>query len=71
MIWNHTLFKNVFKFCNTILVTGVSLSYYTAGAEKEIRESHQFSSADTSIAMLACGLDSWEQVMLLPEKFLC
>ena len=52
------VFKNVFKFCNTILVTGVSLSHYTAGAEKEIRESDQFSSADTRIARLACGLDS-------------
>ena len=71
MIWNHTLLKNVLKFFNTMAVTGVSLSHYTAGAEKEIKESDQLSSAVTRIARLAGGLGSWEQVMLLPAKFLC
>ena len=39
-------------------VPGVSLSHYTAGAKKEIKESDQLSSAVARIARLAGGLGS-------------
>ena len=58
MIRTHTLLKNVLKFFNTMPVPGVSLSHYTAGAKKEIKESDQLSSAVARIARLAGGLGS-------------